>query len=95
MPAEHVPGVPSEIERTFLMERLLEAYRQVMEDVRRAQEDGGAMIQIQLQLRIQFQIQTRLRIQTIFRPRIYMTQGLNISYSYNIVGLFYHLFICK
>ena len=42
VPAEHVPGVPSEIERTFLMERLLEAYRQVMEDVRRAQEDGGA-----------------------------------------------------
>ena len=42
VPAEHVPGVPSDIERTFLMERLLESYRQAMEYIRRAQEDGGA-----------------------------------------------------
>ena len=42
VPAEHVPGVPSDIERTFLMERLLESYRQAMDSIRRAQEDGGA-----------------------------------------------------
>ena len=42
VPAEHVPGVPSDIERTFLMERLLESYRQAMEGIRRAQENGGA-----------------------------------------------------
>ena len=40
--AERVPGVPSEIESSFLMERLLEAYRQAMESIRLAQEDGGA-----------------------------------------------------
>ena len=39
---EHVPGIPSEIERLFLMERLLDAYRQAMESIRLAQEDGGA-----------------------------------------------------
>ena len=41
--AEHVPGVPSEIERSFLMERLLDAYRLAMESIRLAQEDGGAL----------------------------------------------------
>ena len=42
VPAEHFPRVPSEVDRTFLMERLMEAYRKVMEDVRREIEDGGA-----------------------------------------------------
>ena len=37
-----VRGVPSEIERTFLMERLLESYRIAMERLRLGQEDGGA-----------------------------------------------------
>ena len=41
--AECVPGVPSEVERSFLLECLLEAYRQAMEGIRQlAQEDGGA-----------------------------------------------------
>ena len=40
--AECVPGVPSEIESSFLLERLLEVYRQAMESIRLAQEDGGA-----------------------------------------------------
>ena len=42
MDAERVPGVPNDIERSFLMERLLESYRLVMESIRHAQEDGGA-----------------------------------------------------
>ena len=44
--AEHVPGVPNEIERSFLMERLLDAYRIAMESIRLAQvaqQDGGAI----------------------------------------------------
>ena len=44
--AEHVPGVPSEIERWFLMERLLNACRLAMESIRLAQvaqADGGAL----------------------------------------------------
>ena len=40
--AECVPGVPSEIESSFLLERLLETYRLAMESTRLAQEDGGA-----------------------------------------------------
>ena len=40
--AERVPGVPNDIESSFLLERLLEAYRLAMESVRLAQEDGGA-----------------------------------------------------
>ena len=39
---ESVPGVPSKIERTFLLERLLESYRLAMERLRLGQEDGGA-----------------------------------------------------
>ena len=39
---ECVPGVPSEIQSTFLIERLLEPYRTVMERLRLGQEDGGA-----------------------------------------------------
>ena len=35
--------LPSEIESSFLLERLLEAYRQAMESIRLAQEDGGAL----------------------------------------------------
>ena len=42
VPAEHVPCVPSEVDKTFLMERLMEAYRRVMEDIRHETEDGGA-----------------------------------------------------
>ena len=42
VPAEHVPRVPSVVDKTFLMERLMEAYRRVMEDIRRETEDGGA-----------------------------------------------------
>ena len=44
--AEHVPGVPNEIERSFLMKRLLDAYRLAMESIRLAQvaqQDGGAI----------------------------------------------------
>ena len=33
VPAEHVPRIPSEVDKTFLMERLMEAYRRVMEDI--------------------------------------------------------------
>ena len=40
---ECVPGVPSEVERTFLLERLLESYRIAMERLRLGQEDGGAL----------------------------------------------------
>ena len=39
---EVVPGVPNEIERTFLMERLLETFRIATERLRLVQEDGGA-----------------------------------------------------
>ena len=39
---ECVPGVPSKIESTFLIERLLESYRRAMEHLRLGQEDGGA-----------------------------------------------------
>ena len=42
VPAEHVPRVPSEVDKTFLMERLMEAYRRVMEDIWHETEDGGA-----------------------------------------------------
>ena len=37
-----VPGVPSEIESTFLIECLLESYRRALECFRLGQEDGGA-----------------------------------------------------
>ena len=39
---ECVPGVPSKIESTFLIEHLLESYRRAMERLRLGQEDGGA-----------------------------------------------------
>ena len=39
---EVVPGVPNKIERTFLMERLLESFRIATERLRLVQEDGGA-----------------------------------------------------
>ena len=39
---ESVPDIPSEIERTFLLERLLESYRIAMERLRLGQEDWGA-----------------------------------------------------
>ena len=42
MPAEHVPRVPCEVDKTFLMGCLMEAYRRVMEDIRHETEDGGA-----------------------------------------------------
>ena len=44
--AETVIGVPNEIERSFLMERLLDAYRLAKKSIRLAQEaqqDGGAL----------------------------------------------------
>ena len=37
-----VPGVPSEVQSTFLIERLLESYRRAMERLRLGQDDGGA-----------------------------------------------------
>ena len=37
-----IPGVPSEIQSMFLIERLLESYRRAMERLRLGQEDGGA-----------------------------------------------------
>ena len=37
-----VPGVPSEGQSTFLIERLLESYRRAMERLRLGQDDGGA-----------------------------------------------------
>ena len=37
-----VPSVPSEIQSTFLIERLLESYRRAMECLRLGQDDGGA-----------------------------------------------------
>ena len=40
--AERVPGAPSEIGSSFLLERLLEAYMLAMESIRLVQEDGGA-----------------------------------------------------
>ena len=39
---ESVPGVPSEIDRLFLLERILGSYRLAMERLRLGQEDGGA-----------------------------------------------------
>ena len=36
-----IPSVPSKIESTFLIERLLESYRRAMERFRLGQEDGG------------------------------------------------------
>ena len=36
-----IPGVPSEIQSTFLIERLLESYRRAMERLRLGQDDGG------------------------------------------------------
>ena len=43
VPAEHVEREQSEVDKTFLMERLMEAYRRVMEDIRRETEAGGAL----------------------------------------------------
>ena len=37
-----VPGVPSKIDRLFLMERILGSYQLAMERLRLGQEDGGA-----------------------------------------------------
>ena len=37
-----VPGVPGEIQSTFLIERFLESYRRAMERLRLGQDDGGA-----------------------------------------------------
>ena len=37
-----VPGVPSEEQNAFLIERLLESYRRAMERFRLGQDDGGA-----------------------------------------------------
>ena len=39
---ESVPGVPSEIDRLFLLERILGSYRLAMERLRLDQKDGGA-----------------------------------------------------
>ena len=36
-----VPGVPSEEQGAFLIERLLESYRRAMERLRLGQDDGG------------------------------------------------------
>ena len=36
-----VPGVPSEEQGAFLIERLLESYQRAMERLRLGQEDGG------------------------------------------------------
>ena len=36
-----VPGVPSEEQGMFLIERLLESYRRAMERLRLGQDDGG------------------------------------------------------
>ena len=36
-----VPGVPSEEQSTFLIERLLESYRRAVERLRLGQDDGG------------------------------------------------------
>ena len=36
-----VPGVPSEEQSTFLMERLLESYRRAVERLRLGQDNGG------------------------------------------------------
>ena len=36
-----VPGVPSEEQSAFLIERLLESYQRAMERLRLGQEDGG------------------------------------------------------
>ena len=39
---ERVPGVPSEIDRLFLLERILGSYQLALECLRLGQEDGGA-----------------------------------------------------
>ena len=39
---DSVPGVPSEVQSTFLIERLLKLYRRAMERLRLGQDDGGA-----------------------------------------------------
>ena len=36
-----VPGIPSEEQSTFLIERLLESYRRAVERLRLGQDDGG------------------------------------------------------
>ena len=36
-----VPGIPSEEQGAFLIERLLESYRRAMERLRLGQDDGG------------------------------------------------------
>ena len=36
-----VPGIPSEEQSAFLIERLLESYRRAMERLRLGQDDGG------------------------------------------------------
>ena len=36
-----VPSVPSEVQSTFLIERLLESYRRAMEHLRLGQDNGG------------------------------------------------------
>ena len=39
---DSVPGIPSEIDRLFLLERLLGSYRLAMDCLRLGQEDEGA-----------------------------------------------------
>ena len=39
---DSVPGVPSEVDRLFLLERILGSYQLALERLRLAQEDGGA-----------------------------------------------------
>ena len=36
-----VPGISSEVQSTFLIERLLESYRKAMERLRLGQDNGG------------------------------------------------------
>ena len=39
---ESVPGVPSEVDRLFLLERILGSYQLALERLKLGQEDGGA-----------------------------------------------------
>ena len=39
---DSVPGVPSKVDRLFLLERILGSYQLALERLRLAQEDGGA-----------------------------------------------------
>ena len=70
-----VPGVPSEIQSTFLIERLLESYKRAMERLRLGQEDALGLVRRMGEPPAQFPRSPRMITCRI--PRL----NINCSYS--------------